>query len=377
MNFKKNTVKLKEKARQRREEKLYLQVRRRIVNVIVWFALAVVVGTFGYYFLYDGEQEITLMSCAFMSIITMSTVGYGEIVPVTGDIKLEIFTGFMILFGIGITVYFTSVLTAFIVGGELLLVWRTRRVQKQVDKLSHHYIIGGVGQVGFHVADELLQSKRQIVIVDRSLERIEAFLEHHGVEIPFFVGDVTDDDVLKDAGIEAADGIVFALDNDHENLFATITARTLNPEIRIISRGQDETSRQKFLRAGANKVIFANVIGAMRMASETIRPSVVTFLDLMLKDREHPRRVEEIVVPMSSRAVGKSLRDLHVRDCTDALILAVQRPQVGHEEPGFDFNPGPDYVLQANCKLVVMSLVEDLPILQAMARGETPKRKRR
>jgi voltage-gated potassium channel len=388
--------KAKERA-QRTEEKRYHQIRRRIINVVIWFGIGIAIGTLGYYLLYDGDQEITLVRCMFMSIITMSTVGYGEVIPVTGNLTLEVFTGFIILFGIALTAYFTSVVTAFIVSGELLFIWRTNRMRKQVEGLSNHFIIAGIGQVGFHVADELLLSKRSIVLIDRSLERIEAFLSHYGGEIPFIQGDATDDDVLIDAGIENADGIIFTLDNDHENLFATITARTLNANVRIISRGQDEGSSQKFYRAGANKVIFANVIGAMRMASETLRPSVVGFLDVMLKDREHPRRVEELFVPENSKVIGKRLRDLNIRSCTDALVLAVEKPstplqqqqhqlhlqqmqqllQQAQQIPQFDFNPGPDYLIEARSKLVVIALVEDLPLLRALVRGETPPKRSR
>ncbi|MFP4600065.1 MAG: potassium channel family protein, partial [Persicimonas sp.] len=182
----------------------------------------------------------------------------------------------------------------------------------------------------------------------------------------YVVGDATHDELLHEAGIERAKGLVVSLGNDRDNLFVTITARSINPELRIVAKGEHPQAEQKFTMAGATSVIYTNVLGGMRMAAEVIRPEVTTFLDLMMRDQEHYRRVEEIPLPDDSPLIGRRIRDTQIRRHTDALIIAVHRG----DDDEYIFNPGPDYKLPKNSKLIVLTLVDDVGTIEALVRGD-------
>lgn len=319
-----------------------------------------VVGTVGYYVIGNGEYP--LVTCAYMTVITLTTVGYGEIIPVAGNQEAELFTIILILFGIGTFLYFVSSLTAFVIEGELIdLLWR-KKLDKKINKMQEHFIVAGVGNTGSHVLHEIAASNRDCVIIDRDLEGIYRLFDETDIEVPFIEGDATDDEILIRAGIERAAGVVFSLGNDRDNLFATISARRLNPKACIVTRGEDPRSEQKFVMAGATSVIYTNVLGGMRMAAEVLRPEVTTFLDLMMVDQEHYRMVEELPVPSSSPLVGKQIRDLGLRECCDALIIAVWDQEIQE----YQFNPGPEYVIPADSKLIVLTLIEDVPTIERL-----------
>ncbi|QDG53744.1 potassium channel protein [Persicimonas caeni] len=323
-----------------------------------------VVGTLGYWS--AAPPEYTLLDCAYMTTITLTTVGYGEVIPVEGNSSLEAFTIGLIIAGMGIMLYFVSSLTAFIIEGELRDLIRMRRMDREIDKLENHLIICGIGKTGVHVLREVLQSNQPCVVIERSRGRIDEELEELGEEFLYIVGDATHDNVLQHAGIERATGLIASLGNDRDNLFVTITARSLNEKVRIVSRGEHPEAEQKFKMAGATSVIYTNVLGGLRMAAEAIRPEVTTFLDLMMQDHEHYRRVEELPVPNNSPLIGLTIRDTRIRQHTDALVIAVYREQDGE----YIFNPGPDYEITTGTKLIVLTLVDDIETLEALIRGE-------
>jgi len=341
-------------------------IRDKLWVVVILANLSLGIGTFGYYLLSGGEYD--LLTCAYMTVITLTTVGFGEVIPVTGDPALEFFTSILIVTGMGLVVYFTSVLTAEIVGRDFFGAIRERRMTKRIAGFEHHFIVAGIGDMGIYAAQEIILSGRQLVAIDDEharFERLLALLETKDhPSLAFIVGDATDDDVLHEAGIERATTVLFALGDDRENLFATITARTLNPRIRIISRGKGPKSQIKFRRAGADSVIFTDLISGLRMASEGLRPSAVSFLDVMLKDHETPRRVEEIELPAGSPLVGRTLKEVALRDQADVLVVAVYRRELG----SFDFNPGPEYVLHADATLIVIVRIEDRASLERYLR---------
>lgn len=342
-------------SRRHHSQTLYQLLRAMGVLWIIFIS-----GVIGFYIIGDGKYS--MVDCAFMTVITLTTVGYGEIVPVSGNPGAQIFVMILIVIGMGAFLYFVSTLTAFLVEGELLdLLWR-RKLDKKIANMRDHFVIAGVGNTGSHVLPEIVGSKRGCVVVDRDVEAILALFDEVGTEVPFIEGDATDDDTLIKAGIERAAGLVLSLGNDRDNLFATISARRLNPTAAIVTRGEDPRSEQKFLMAGATSVIYTNVLGGMRMAAEALRPEVTTFLDLMMVDHEHYRMVEELPVPAASPLVGKKLRDLGIRKHSDALIIAVWE----QSDQDYHFNPGPDYVIPADSKLIVLTLIEDVPKLEKL-----------
>ncbi len=342
-------------SRRHHSQTLYQLVRAAGVLLIIFLT-----GTIGYFII--GGGKYTMIDCAYMTVITLTTVGYGEIVPVQGNQGAELFTIALIITGMGAFLYFASTTAAFIIEGELLdLLWR-RRLARKISEMKGHFILAGVGNTGSFVLPEVIGSKRDCVVIDRNEEAVLKLFEEVGAEVPFIEGDATDDATLIQAGIERAAGVVFSLGNDRDNLFATISARRLNPDVAIVTRGEDPSAEQKFLMAGATSVIFTNVLGGMRMAAEVLRPEVTTFLDLMMADHDHDhyRMVEELPVPDGSPLVGKKLRDLGIRQHSDALIIAVW----DKEDRDYHFNPGPNYVIPPDSKLIVLTLMADVPVIE-------------
>ncbi|MFB6265199.1 MAG: TrkA family potassium uptake protein [Bradymonadaceae bacterium] len=323
------------------------------------------IGTVGFYTLTDGSH--TLLECAYMTVITLTTVGFHEVIPVSGRPAMQAFTIVLIVLGMGGALYFASSLTAFIVDGELRNLLQLRRMEREIRQLQNHYIVAGVGKTGEYVLNEILDSRKSCVVVENDRDRIEEVAEDLDREFPYLIGDAMDDDLLEEAGIHRAEAIICSLGSDRDNLFATITARRLNEDLTIITRGYHPNAEQKFKMAGADSVIFTNVISGMRMAAEAIRPQVTTFLDLMMKDRDHYRRVEELRIPDDSPLIGHQLRESSIRQKTDALIIAVY----DCDEDEYIFNPGPDYTLTAGTKLIVLTLVKDIDRIEQLLRDGT------
>jgi voltage-gated potassium channel len=232
-------------------------------------------------------------------------------------------------------------------------------MQKRIDALTGHYIVCGVGSTGIHIVEELINSHQPFVAVDRDEERLAELEQRYRSQSFCYVqGDATDDDTLVRAGIARAKGVIAALTDDKENLFITLSAyqlerdRAARGEFRIVAKAVDPTTRPKLLAAGAHCVVSPNQIGGMRMVSEMIRPAVVEFLDLMLRDPKKKLRIEEVEIPESSRLVGVRLKDSAIRSATNVLVIAVKYPE---NPPRYEYNPGPDLVLKARMILIVLA----------------------
>jgi voltage-gated potassium channel len=242
-------------------------------------------------------------------------------------------------------------MTAFIVEGEMTGLLRRRKLHTEIAKLSQHYIVCGAGRTGMHVLEELLRTHRQVVAVDSGPDAVRALLARGILVVE---GDATQDSVLAAAGIERAAGLCTAMQNERDNLFVVITARGLNPKLRIISSIQDPQSREKFLRSGADGTVNAHFIGGLRMASELMRPDTVTFLDLMLRDRSQ-LRFDDLRVPRDSQFAGRPFGD-----CDAALRKAGLLPCAIRKASGLLFNPPAATAVEGDDTLVVMGSPEQL-----------------
>lgn len=343
----------------------------RILRASGLLVFVFVTGTVGYFWL--GEGRYDLLTCAYMTAITLSSIGYGEVIPITGHPKMMVFTIILVLVGMGLMLYFVSALTAFIVDGELRDLLYRRRMKRKLTKLHDHIIIAGLGSVGPYILREVLASARDVVVIEHDEERVQEVFALLNQEVPFLIGDATEDAMLAEARLEVASGVIFSLGNDRDNLFATITARRLNPQVRIITRGDNPSTIQKFKVAGADEVIYTNALGGLRMAAEVLRPQVTTFLEVMMHDHDHYRRIEELPIPTSSPLDGKTLREANLRQHTDALIVAVYDA----DEDSYVYNPGPDYRLKVGSKLILLMLLDDRPVIEALLSGDTLPVKRR
>jgi voltage-gated potassium channel len=308
----------------------------------------VAIGTIGYWLI--GGREYSFLDSLYMTVITISTIGYGEIIRLSDNPVGRLFTIFIALSGIGILFYIITNLTAFVVEGELKDSFRRRKMEKIARNYKDHYIVCGIGIVGAHIIHELYATGRPYIIVDISRDN----LEKHADAIPadvFIEDDATDDNTLLKAGIMKAKGLFAVTGDDNQNLVICLSAKQLKPRIRVVAECSEIKNSEKMRKAGADSVVSPSLIGGLRMASEMIRPTVVSFLDIMLRDKEKNLRIEEIPVPASF--AGKSISALDLTKYSSLLLLAVRI------KDDFIYNPSDDYVIQEDNTLIFMSPPEE------------------
>ncbi|MBZ5542127.1 MAG: potassium channel protein [Acidobacteriia bacterium] len=328
-----------------------MNLRKQLMTAVLVLLVVVMVTAAGYRIL--GGPHISLLDAIYMAVITFATIGYGEVVDTSVNPALRIFNMVMILFGIGTMLYVFSISTAFVVEGELKDIFRRRKMLKQIRDMQDHFIICGASETAYHVVQELLKTGHPFVVIDHDAERL-ARIQHLG-EFPVLQGEAADEEVLEQAGIARAHGLAIVLPDDKDNLMVTVTARQMSPTVRIIARCTDARMGEKMVRAGASSAVSPNMIGGMRMASELIRPHVVGFLDLMLREKSKTLRVEEIAVGESSSWAGKTLHESEIHRRFELLALAVRDPR-GETR----YNPQGDTVLKAGDVLIVMGDVSNV-----------------
>ncbi|MFT4624510.1 MAG: voltage-gated potassium channel [Myxococcota bacterium] len=335
-----------------------LMSRARSAGVV--FGFTFLIGGLGYSAI--GQGEWSLAECFYMTIVTLSTVGFSETLPGMATRPLaRAWTVVLILLGSGTLLYFASTLTAFLVEGDLRGALRRQRMTRLLDTVHDHIIVCGAGATGSHVVSELLATHTPFVVVDRDLERLEHLADEGGPTFLYVQGEAADDQTLEEAGIRRASGLVAALTEDRDNVFVCVTARALNENLRIVAKGVSQENVQKLRRAGADEVVSPAFIGGLRLASVMLRPAVVSFLDTMIRDRNVPRRIEEIRIPETSHLVGRTLTSSNFRQESDALVIAVRTPAgVNH------YNPGADTVLEAGATLIVMVRTDHLHQLRRL-----------
>ncbi|PID38769.1 MAG: potassium transporter TrkA [Proteobacteria bacterium] len=335
--------------------------RRRLVVALGLIVMVYATGTIGYYLLGGGEWS--LGDCAYMTVISITTVGYGEILQRMQSVPYaRLFTSLLLVSGAGVALYAVSMLTTFLVEGEFLDIRRRRRMDKRISKMNGHIIVCGAGRTGMHVIAELSATHWPFVVIDTDEHIGARCREACGKAVDFMIGDAIDDHVLLNAGIERAYGVVAGLPEDKDNLYVVLTARGMNPKLRIIAKAVDPRAENKLRVAGADSVVSVNRIGGMRLASEMIRPSVVTFLDVMLRDKDKNLRFEEIAIPPGSSLIGRRLADSDIRKERKLLVVAVTGP----EEEVYTYSPGPDFELQEGMTLVLIGETESVRRLREL-----------
>lgn len=332
-----------------------MMIKKRLKLLMVAIGIVFLTGSVGYYAIFRGREPF--IDCIYMTVISLTSVGYGEVFAVSGNVTAQIFTMILITFGMGIILYALSSMTALLIEGELRGILRKTRMKKQINKLKNHYIVCGGGRTGAPLLEELLKSGEQVVLLEQDEGKIESCKNNGG--LLYIEGDATDDRNLIDAGIEKAAGILIALPSDKDNLFVTMSARILNKEIRIITRMNDQRLETKMIKAGANRVVSPNAIGAMRMASEILRPTAVSFLDTMLRSKQGVLRIHELRVAEHSSLIGKKISESGLKDQYELLILGLRE-----EDKEIIFNPSPSQVLGDNMTLIVLGKVPDIARLK-------------
>lgn len=325
----------------------------RLYRVLFLFFFLILFGTTGY----TAIERWSLRDSLFMTIITISTVGYNEVEPLSD--AGEFFSIFVILLGVGSAGYTFSVLTDYIVAGELRGALRKQRMGRVLSKMNNHTIICGYGRVGQNVVEGLSASNIDIVVIDsddsNSLELEEEGISH-------IVGNATDDHVLTEAGIERAKGLCTCLPSDADNVFTVLSARTRNPNLYIISRCNAVESEHKLRIAGANQTINPYHITGSRMAAQLLHPGAVEFLDVMMRKGDLELRIESIIIGADSELHGKTLGEAHVRATTGVNVLAVRR-----DDGELTTNLRAEFLLHTGDALIGLGTVEQLAALRLLA----------
>jgi len=313
--------------------------RREILLASTALFVVIAIGSTGYVLI----EGWPWMDGLFMTFITLSTIGFGEVHPLSP--LGRIFTIFLAITGIGIVTFVAARSAQLLLASERL---RERRMMNRIEALTEHYIICGYGRVGQRLADVLREADREFVVIDYAEEAAEQ-LRDEGML--FVQGDAEDEDMLRRAGIDRARGIILALPDDSDNVFVTLTAREMNPDVFILTRTVDHRNRSKLLNAGADKVIAPSEVGADRMAQVVLRPNVDTFMERVLHASALSLRIEEVEVQPGAPLAGQTLSESNFRQQYDAIVIGM----IDQSEGGaMKFNPSPSDRIQEGDVLIVL-----------------------
>jgi voltage-gated potassium channel len=337
----------------------------RILRAFILFILIAVIGTIGF----NQFESWDLGEAFYATIITMTTIGYGDYSPTTTEGR--VFTIFLSLFAIGIGGYAVTSIASFVIEGNFHRFIQGRRVDKQIVRIKDHYILCGAGRMGRQVAIEFYKTEVPFVVIEQSPIVLEQLLRE--AEIPYIQGDATQDEILRLAGVERAKGLIAALSDDKSNVFIILSARAMNPNLRIISRVTQEKNRTKLQKAGANVIISPNEVSGRRMVSEMLHSEVVTLLDEMLRAEEQTGqtlRLEELHVDdIKTPALVERLEkgELHVTDIgqrTELMVVAVKRKSRPENSDPYIYTPRGSTKLERGDILIVISTPEQRHKLQ-------------
>jgi voltage-gated potassium channel len=310
----------------------------RLRQILITVVGVISFGTIGYQLI----ERWGFFDSLYMTVITISSVTFETVHPMTRAGRY--FTIALIVMGRAIVLYAIGALTAFWVEGDLSHLWERRRMERQIAALRDHIVVCGGGEMGRHVARELLRTRRPFVCIEIDPAKEEA-LRKLGEGMLYIIGDATTSDVLQRARAEVARGLVACMSSDKDNLFALMSAHELNPSIRIVSRSVSYEAGPKLLKAGADAVVSVPTIGGLRLASAMVRPNVVDLLDAMLR-APGATRVEEVTVGRA--AAGQTLGALKLQERTGVIVFALREAATQHHV----FNPSLERVLQAGDVLV-------------------------
>lgn len=298
-------------------------------------------------------ENFGLIDAIYMTIITVSTVGYTEVQPLSE--AGQIFTSVYILINIGVFAYVLAVFSYYIIQGEIFKNMHLAMINKSISKLQDHVIICGYGKYGKEAVQHLRKHQVPFVIIDNNPVEIEN-IQKNDEKLLYVEDDATHDEALLNAGIERAQALVSTLPDDSENVFTVLTARQLNPKINIISRAKNPKSERKLLLAGASHVVMPEQIGGFYMATLVSKPGAVEFFSFITNEYRSDIGFEEIIYQkLPNSCKGKSIRELHLRKATGANIIGFR-----HADGNYEVNPDPDTVLSPGTSFIVLGSNEQL-----------------
>ncbi len=327
-------------------------ILKRITVGTILVLMVMVGGTLGFHWL----EDWSLLDSLYMTAITVTTVGFGEVSPLSQSGR--VFTMVLIFTGVGTVFYILTSLTQMVVEGKIRQIMGRRSLQRQIRHLKNHYIICGYGRIGALVADMLHEQDVDTVIVETS-EDITRRLEERGQH--YVLGPATEDEVLLAAGIERAAGLVATVSSDADNVFIVLSAKQIRPDLFVIARATELGTERKLKRAGANKVVSPYFIGARRIAQTVIRPSVADFVDLTFHGGDMGLQMEELEVCEGTELAGLPLKDTGIRQKLNLIIMAVKKTN-----DQMIFNPEADTVIEVGDILIALGTRESMKKLGAI-----------
>lgn len=326
--------------------------RSKIYVALTLMSLILVIGVSGYHFIADYNW----LDALYMTIITVTTVGFKEVGPM--DTQTKVFTVVLIVSSVFIFAYAISVITEYVFNRNQLQLLKTKKVKKMIKNLSNHVIVCGYGRNGMQAVERLKAYKKPFVVIENDKEIVNKYED----DILFIEGDANEDETLFAAGIDKAHFLIVTLPDDAANLFVVLSARQLNDKLFIISRASLVSSQKKLTLAGANKVIMPDKIGGDHMASLVVIPDLITFMDKLSTEGENTTNLEEVAIEsFADKMVCNSLRDLDLRRKTGCTIIGYIEP-----DGNYIINPEADLPLEPNSKVIVLGRPEQIKKLNEM-----------
>lgn len=329
--------------------------RKNKLNFSIMLLISLVLtGTIGYKFLLD----LSLIDAIYMTVITISTVGYAEVRQM--DTEAKMFSIILIFVSLGTVGYlFTSIVSS-LLEGDIKRAWRRKKMEVRIDKMKNHYIICGAGETGYNAIKQFQASNVDFIVIDKDEEKIDELIQDN---IAAIHGDASQEYILKKARIEFAKGLITSLSTDAENVFTVLTARQINKDLYIVSRSIDKSAAGKLKKAGANNTISPNEIGGTRMAALMLRPTVISFLDVVTRAGDVILDLEDVVIFANSSLIGKNLREVKIPEKTGLIVLAIKKG--GTEK--LAFNPSSYQILEEGDIMVVLGREDQVNQLKQIA----------
>ncbi|HXX56808.1 MAG TPA: potassium channel protein [Thermodesulfovibrionales bacterium] len=328
------------------------RLRKQFVFSLVLIVIVILSGTIGYM----GIERWTVFDSLYMTVTTITTVGYGEVHPLSDMGRL--FTLVLIVFGVSTILYTFNNAARIVIEGEIQEIFGRKKLEKKIKGLRNHYIVCGYGRMGKVICKELKEKEANFVVVEK--EQIAP--DTSGGDVLFIRGDATRDEVLKEAGIERATGLISVLSTDAENLYVVLSARVLNPALSIVARAGEEGSEEKLLRAGADRVVSPYYIGGLRIAHSVLKPAVVDFIEFATRSGNIDLQMEEIFVQEGSKIAGSTLDECGIGRELGIIIVAIKR-----SDGEMLFNPTFRTSIKSGDVLIALGERSKLRVLEDMA----------
>ena len=323
-----------------------------LIIVVLLAVLLVALGTAGYMVI----EGWSILDSLYMTVITLSTIGYGEVNPVSQIGR--IFTLILIVMGVGFFLYVIGNVVQFLVEGRIRLVLGRHKLDKQINQLNNHYIVCGYGRMGRAFCRYLIQKGLKFVVLEKNADRIPVMNTDH---ILYLAGEATIEENLLKAGIERASNLIAALGTDADNVLLVLLAKGLNPELYVVARASQNASKKPLDTAGADVVVSPFDIGARRMAHAILRPNVIRFLEFAFTDESTDIHIEEFSVAETSKLVNVTLKDSGIRQSYNLIILSIIK-----KDGEMVFNPSANTAIGAGEKVIAVGSIKDLRKLEAI-----------